>query len=87
MMEYRQPVAFSKAVRFLACLREGLVRRTIHRKPCGQPAALVFLHGAVLVHGGLPAGASHELIKHLLSLASRRRTVLFTSGWAITETD
>jgi Transposase DDE domain group 1 len=33
------------------------------------------------------AGASHELIKHLLSLASRRRAVLFTSGWAITEAD
>ena len=29
--------------------------------------------------------ASHELISHLLSLSSRRRTVLFTSGWAITE--
>jgi hypothetical protein len=33
------------------------------------------------------AGASHELIKHLLSLASRRRTVLFTCGWAITGSD
>jgi hypothetical protein len=33
------------------------------------------------------AGASHELIKHLLSLSSRRRTVLFTCGWAITEAD
>src|SRR6266702_4168065 len=33
------------------------------------------------------AGASHELISYLLSLASRRRTVLFTSGWAITEAD
>jgi hypothetical protein len=33
------------------------------------------------------AGASHELITHLLSLSSRRRTVLFTSGWAITEAD
>ncbi len=33
------------------------------------------------------AGASHELISHLLSLSSRRRTVLFTSGWAITEPD
>ena len=30
------------------------------------------------------AGASHELISHLLSLSSRCRTVLFTSGWAIT---
>ena len=33
------------------------------------------------------AGASHELINHLLSLSSRRRTVLFTCGWAITEAD
>ena len=32
------------------------------------------------------AGASHELITHLLSLA-RRRTVLFTCGWAITGAD
>src|SRR5262249_52556143 len=30
------------------------------------------------------AGASHELIKHLLSLSSARRTVLFTCGWMIT---
>ena len=33
------------------------------------------------------AGASHELIKHLLSLSSPRRTVLFTCGWTITEAD
>jgi Transposase DDE domain group 1 len=33
------------------------------------------------------AGASHELITHLLSLCTRRRTVLFTSGWAITGTE
>jgi hypothetical protein len=33
------------------------------------------------------AGASHELITRLLSLSSRRRTVLFTSGWAITGAD
>ena len=30
------------------------------------------------------AGASHELISHLLSLCTRCRTVLFTSGWMIT---
>ncbi len=30
------------------------------------------------------AGASHELITHLLSLATSRRRVLFTCGWAIT---
>jgi hypothetical protein len=33
------------------------------------------------------AGASHDLIKHLLSLSSRRRTVLFTCGWMITDAD
>src|SRR4029077_8773362 len=33
------------------------------------------------------AGASHELITHLLSLSSPRRTVLFPCGWAITEAD
>ena len=33
------------------------------------------------------AGASHELIAHLLSLAGLRRTVLFTCGWAITAAD
>jgi len=33
------------------------------------------------------AGASHELVSHLLSLTSRRRTVLFTCGWAITQAD
>ncbi len=33
------------------------------------------------------AGASHELIKHLLSLSSPRRKVLFTCGWMITAAD
>jgi len=33
------------------------------------------------------AGASHELIAHLLSLCTRCRTMLFTCGWAITEAD
>jgi hypothetical protein len=33
------------------------------------------------------AGASHELISHLLSLATPRHRVLFTCGWAITEAD
>jgi hypothetical protein len=32
-------------------------------------------------------GASHELIKHLLSLSSPRRTMLFTCGWMITKAD
>ena len=33
------------------------------------------------------AGASHELITRLLSLATSRRRVLFTCGWAITGAD
>jgi hypothetical protein len=33
------------------------------------------------------AGASHELIKHLLSLSSPRRETLFTCGWMITAAD
>ncbi len=33
------------------------------------------------------AGASHDLVRHLLSLSSKRKTVLFTTGWMITEAD
>jgi hypothetical protein len=33
------------------------------------------------------AGASHELVNHLLSLSSTRRAVLFTCGWMITAAD
>jgi hypothetical protein len=33
------------------------------------------------------AGASHDLIGHLLSLSSPRKTVLFTCGWMITAAD
>ncbi|HEY2577615.1 MAG TPA: IS1380 family transposase, partial [Streptosporangiaceae bacterium] len=33
------------------------------------------------------AGASHDLVKHLLSLSSARRNVLFTCGWMITAAD
>jgi hypothetical protein len=33
------------------------------------------------------AGASHELIKHLLGMSSPRRKVLFTCGWMITDAD
>ena len=33
------------------------------------------------------AGASHELITHLLSLSSPRRALLFTCGWMITVAD
>jgi Transposase DDE domain group 1 len=33
------------------------------------------------------AGASHDLIGHLLSLSSPRKKVLFTCGWAITAAD
>ena len=33
------------------------------------------------------AGATHDLIQHLLTLSTRRRTVLFTCGWMITPAD
>jgi hypothetical protein len=33
------------------------------------------------------AGASHELMNHLLSMSSARKTVLFTCGWMITAAD
>jgi hypothetical protein len=33
------------------------------------------------------AGASHELIRHLLSMSSRRRILLFTCGWMVTAAD
>jgi hypothetical protein len=33
------------------------------------------------------AGAGHELVKHPLSLSSKRKTVLFTTGWMITAAD
>jgi hypothetical protein len=33
------------------------------------------------------AGASHDLVKHLLTLSAPRKTLLFTCGWTITESD
>ena len=33
------------------------------------------------------AGASHALVEHLLTLSSERKTLLFTRGWMITESD
>jgi hypothetical protein len=33
------------------------------------------------------AGASHDLVKHLLSMSSPRRSMLFTCGWMITAAD
>jgi hypothetical protein len=33
------------------------------------------------------AGASHDLVRHLLTLSSPRKTLLFTCGWMITEAD
>ena len=33
------------------------------------------------------AGASHELVRHLLTLSSPRKTLLFTCGWMITASD
>jgi Transposase DDE domain group 1 len=40
--------------------------------------------GLVRVDG---AGASHDLVKHLLGMSSPRRKVLFTCGWMITAAD
>jgi hypothetical protein len=42
--------------------------------------------GKILVRAG-GAGASHELISHLLGMSSPRRRVLFSCGWMITEAD
>jgi hypothetical protein len=33
------------------------------------------------------AGASHSLIEYLLTLTTKRKTLLFTCGWMITESD
>jgi len=44
------------------------------------------MRGKILVRAD-GAGASHELVRHLLSLASPRRKVLFTCGWMITPAD
>src|SRR6266436_10407354 len=33
------------------------------------------------------AGASHDLVRHLLTLSSPRKTLLFTCGWMITSSD
>jgi hypothetical protein len=33
------------------------------------------------------AGASHDLVEHLLSMSSPRRSVLFTCGWMVTAAD
>jgi hypothetical protein len=33
------------------------------------------------------AGASHELVKHLLTLSTKRKALLFTCGWMITGSD
>ncbi len=33
------------------------------------------------------AGASHKLIEHLISLSTKRKTVLFTCGWTILDAD
>jgi hypothetical protein len=33
------------------------------------------------------AGASHDLVKHLLTLSSPRKTLLFTCGWMVTAAD
>jgi hypothetical protein len=47
--------------------------------PAGmRPKLLVRIDGA---------GAAHDLIRHLLTLSTRRRRVLFTCGWMITDAD
>ena len=33
------------------------------------------------------AGASHDLVKHLLGMSSPRKILLFTCGWMITPSD
>ncbi len=57
----------------------AVLTAAIRQIPAGMRSRLL-----VRVDG---AGASHELITHLLSLTTRRRTVLFTCGWAITGAD
>ena len=62
----------------------------VHRPPGragrGDPAGPGPVPGRVLVRVD-GAGASHELIKHLLGMSSPRRNVLFTCGWMITAAD
>ena len=62
----------------------------VHRPPGGagrrDPAGPRPVPGKILVRVD-GAGASHELIKHLLSMSSPRRKVLFTCGWMITAAD
>ena len=42
MMEYFQPVFFSRRSGSSVCRRDGFTRRTIHRRPAGQfPARLI----------------------------------------------
>src|SRR3954469_4568843 len=67
MIEYRQPVARSKAVRFLACRRNGLERRTIHGwRRCAAPGSALPAPGSGLEEPppGTPAppqpGRRHE---------------------------
>jgi hypothetical protein len=47
-----------------------------------SPALIPSRMGSQLLVRVDEAGASHELITHLPSLSPRRRTVLFTCGWA-----
>ena len=71
MMEYRQPVAFSNAVRFwpaggrASCGgRSSAARRASSGGPAEQVGdlgdVLVFLHDSVLVDGGLPGGGGQQ---------------------------
>ncbi|MGH3274398.1 MAG: hypothetical protein ACRDNZ_08780, partial [Streptosporangiaceae bacterium] len=56
------------------------------RLPPGRRAGSRPVPGKILVPID-GAGASHDLIKHLLSLSSPRRAPLFTRGWMITPAD
>ena len=72
-------------------LRPGQRRlEHLHRSPGGAgrraPAGPARFRRKILVRVD-GAGASHELVKHLLSLSSARKTVLFTCGWMITAAD
>jgi hypothetical protein len=64
----------------------GHLRRSPGRAGRGHPAGPGPVPGKILVRVD-GAGASHELIKHLLSMSSPRRILLFTCGWMITVAD
>ena len=58
--------------------------REVQAAAIGQVPARLRRRILVRVDG---AGASHELVSHLISLSSARRKVLFSCGWMITAAD